>query len=286
MISDMRDICGQAVPKRVMEIAAAGGHSVLMIGPAGIGRGVFARRLPGILPEMMPEEIEATTGVYRNAGLLRDPDQVVRDRPFRAPHYTCSSRALCGGSLLDPKPGEMSLANSGVLFLDDLQCWDRQQLIDLATSWKGPYKLPYPSDFLLVATMDPCPCGRRGVQELFDRCRCSAEEIRAYMDRVLKDPIGRLFDLRIEVRSIDLRDRDPSGETSEAIRSRVVKAREFAGREDRSLVFPDALRAIPLGLFEQMGITRVARTIANLEGSSEIKLCHVSEAIQYRIAGH
>ena len=309
---DLADVKGQENVKRALEIAAAGGHNLLMIGPPGAGKSMLAKRLPGILPDMSREEMLESTEIHSVAGLTSHEQPIVALRPFRAPHHTVSAAGLAGGGSV-PKPGEISLAHNGVLFLDELPEFRsdvlevlRQPLEDgQVTVSRVAGTVTYPSRFMLVCAMNPCKCGWYGHPS--GRCRCSENEIRRYHARI-SGPLLDRIDLIVEVPALDfneLRRREPA-ESSEAVRGRVNAARELqrgrfgSGSECNARMGSAELRAfcsldaegealmraafdtMPLSARSHDRILRVARTIADLEGAERIEAAHLAEAIQYR----
>ncbi len=309
---DLADVKGQENVKRALEIAAAGGHNLLMIGPPGAGKSMLAKRLPGILPDMSREEMLESTEIHSVAGLTSHEQPIVALRPFRSPHHTVSAAGLAGGGSV-PKPGEISLAHNGVLFLDELPEFRsdvlevlRQPLEDgQVTVSRVAGTVTYPSRFMLVCAMNPCKCGWYGHPS--GRCRCSENEIRRYHARI-SGPLLDRIDLITEVPALDfaeLRRREPA-ESSEAVRGRVNTARELQRRrfgsgsecnarmgsaELRSFCALDsegealmraAFDTMPLSARSHDRILRVARTIADLEGAERIEAAHLAEAIQYR----
>ena len=312
---DFSDVRGQLKAKRALEIAAAGGHNVLMIGPPGAGKSMLAKRLSTILPDMSFDEAVETTKVHSVTGILKS--NLVTERPFRSPHHTVSPVGMIGGGA-NPRPGEISLANNGVLFLDELPEFTktvtdalRQPLEDgVVTVTRAAAKVTYPASFMLVCAMNPCKCGYFGDPNR--RCRCAPGAITKYLERV-SGPLLDRIDIEIELPAVtfnEISGKTAPGEPSEKIRKRVNEARKFtdqrlikAGDKPGTLnarMSTEQLRrhctptdegiSLMKQAFESLGLSarghdrvlRVARTIADLDGMEQITEDHIAEAIMYR----
>lgn len=310
---DFKDVLGQENVKRAMEIAAAGSHNILLIGPPGSGKSMVSKRLPSILPDMTWEESLAVTQVYSVLGMLTPKSPLITQRPFRSPHHTVSNMGLTGGGA-NPKPGEISMAHKGVLFLDELPEFHkdtldlmRQPLEDGAvTISRVSGSVTYPAEFMLVCAMNPCKCGWYG--DLSGRCTCTEQSVRNYRSRI-SGPLLDRIDIIIEVPAVpfeDLRNRaqaEPSANIKERVNTARMIQNERFGKGStmcNSRMGPDELRNycqidedsanMMRQAFDVFGLTarsydkilKVARTIADLSGSEEITSDHIAEAIQYR----
>ncbi len=310
---DFNEVRGQQTAKRALEVASAGGHNILFIGPPGSGKTMLAKRLPTILPPLEFEEALEITKIHSVAGLTGKSGLVI-ERPFKSPHHTVSQAGLIGGGSI-PKPGEVSLAHLGVLFLDELPEFDRSVLEVLrqpmedksVTISRAASSLTFPANFTLVASMNPCPCGYFGSSR---ECKCSPIQIQRYVGKI-SGPLMDRIDIHIDVPAVkfnELRGRDvPAGDSSDTVRERVIKAREIQLARlngdgvysnsamspkqirkfceldaDSEMLLEKAMQRQGLSARAHDRILKVSRTIADLEGSENVLSNHISEAINYR----
>lgn len=309
---DFSDVKGQESVKRALEIAAAGMHNILMIGPPGSGKTMMAKRIPGILPDLTFEESIEITKIYSVAGLLRSKNALITKRPFRSPHHTISNVAMVGGGRV-PKPGEVSLSHNGILFLDELPEFSRGVLEELrqpleddeVTISRINGTMTYPANIMLVASMNPCPCGYHGYSA---KCTCRESEIAKYMGKI-SGPLLDRIDMHVEAAAVDFEKMGSTApsESSAQIRARVVKAHEIQQQryKNEGIYFNSQLNAAQINRFCRLGmaenelmkrafdrmglsgrayhkILKLARTIADLDGSDNIGSQHIAEALQLR----
>lgn len=310
---DFADVKGQQSAKKALEIAAAGGHNVLMVGPPGSGKSMLAKRMPSILPQMTFEESIETTNIHSVAGLLDKDNPLVSSRPFRSPHHTVSAAGLSGGGSV-PRPGEISLAHNGLLFLDELAEFSRPALEILrqpledrqVTISRVSGSVTYPCSFMLIAAMNPCPCGYYGHPSR--KCICSQKQVTGYLSKV-SGPLLDRFDIHAEVAPVEFSELSSKQreESSESIRIRVQKARDIQNERFRNTgitcnaritsdimqeVCPmtEEAREMLKNVFDKLGLSaraydrilKVARTCADMEASQIIEKTHIAQAVQYR----
>lgn len=311
---DFSEVKGQESVKRAIEVAAAGGHNLIMIGPPGSGKSMMAKRIPSILPPLTLAESLETTQIHSVAGLLSRTDSLIATRPFRAPHHTISQVALVGGGT-NPQPGEISLAHNGVLFADELPEFNRSVLEVLRQPLedrhicisRAKYSIDYPCSFMFVASMNPCPCGY--YNHPTKQCVCSPSQIQRYLNRI-SGPLLDRIDIQVEITPVPFEDlaNTAPGESSATIRERVIKAREIqaarfaehkgiycnaqmgsrllhevAQVNDEGLeLLRTAMTRLDLSARAYDRILKVARTIADLEGEESIAASHIAEAVGYR----
>lgn len=311
---DFSEVKGQTLAKKALEVAAAGGHNVLLIGPPGSGKSMLAKRFPTILPEMTEQESIDTTKIHSIAGVLAKKSPLITRRPFRSPHHTVSSAAMSGGGAI-PKPGEISLAHNGVLFLDELPEFKR----DVMEALRAPLEdavvtvsrvagtLTYPCSFTLIGAMNPCPCGFFGHPT--KRCTCSPNAVSKYLGKISGPMLDRL-DIHVEVPPVkydELKDEGNDAETSAEIKVRVDKARQIQNERYKNENITCNARLTPSMLkkyciltedaenileaaFKNMGLSgraydrllKVSRTLADLDGKEKIEAAHIAQAIQFR----
>ena len=311
---DFSEVRGQESVKRAFEVAAAGGHNLIMIGPPGSGKSMMAKRLPSILPPLTLQESLETTKIHSVSGMMPDGTSLITQRPFRSPHHTISSVALCGGGA-NPKPGEISLAHNGVLFLDELPEFSRDVLEVMRQPLedrkicvaRANYKVEYPAGVMFVASMNPCPCGF--YNHPTKACTCSPSAIQRYLNKI-SGPLLDRIDLQIEIVPVPFEEisNTAPGEPSAAIRERVIAARKiqeerfkeedgiycnaqmtpklivkYATIDETSLaMLKNAMTRLNLSARAYDRILKVARTIADLDGDENIQPQHIAEAIGYR----
>ncbi|WP_317366766.1 YifB family Mg chelatase-like AAA ATPase [uncultured Tyzzerella sp.] len=308
---DFLDVKGQENVKRALEIAAAGMHNIVMVGPPGSGKTMMAKRIPSILPDISFEESIEITKIYSISGILQNKNSLVTKRPFRAPHHTISKSAMVGGGRL-PKPGEVSLSHNGVLFLDEFPEFNRSVLEELrqpledrqVTISRVNGTMTFPANLMLVAAMNPCPCGFYGYS---DKCTCSQNAISKYLGKI-SGPLLDRIDIQVEASAVNYGDLDiKATESSKDIKDRVMLAQKIqierykndgiyfnsqltASLIEKYCILGDAEREILKGVFDKLQLSarayhkilKIARTIADLEQSLNIGITHIAEAVQLR----